>query len=47
MKTIKIKLLRGLNTVSPQGNSDWIDLRAAEETLKGRNRGGIGSTGRV
>lgn len=32
MKTIKIKLLRGLNTVSPQENSDWIDLRAAEET---------------
>lgn len=74
MKTIKIKLLRGMNTVSPQENSDWIDLRAAEETklaagericqfriikhqpayrlkwvetLKGRNRGGIGSTGRV
>lgn len=31
MKTIKIKLLRGINTVSPQRNSDWIDLRAAEE----------------
>lgn len=31
MKTIKIKLLRGINTVSPQKNSDWIDLRAAEE----------------
>ncbi|MBR4929718.1 MAG: deoxyuridine 5'-triphosphate nucleotidohydrolase [Bacteroidaceae bacterium] len=29
MKKIKIKLLRGLNTVSPQRNSDWIDLRAA------------------
>lgn len=29
MKTIKIKLLRGINTVSPQENSDWIDLRAA------------------
>ena len=29
-KTIKIKLLRGLNTVSPQKDSDWIDLRAAE-----------------
>lgn len=28
MKTIKIKLLRGINTVSPQENSDWIDLRA-------------------
>lgn len=32
MKKIKIKLLRGINTVSPQRNSDWIDLRAAEET---------------
>ena len=32
MKNIKIKLLRGLNTISPQENSDWIDLRAAEET---------------
>lgn len=32
MKKIKIKLLRGLNTVSPQMNSDWVDLRAAEET---------------
>lgn len=31
MKKIKIKLLRGINTVSPQRNSDWIDLRAAEE----------------
>jgi len=31
MKRIKIKLLRGMNTVSPQVNSDWIDLRAAEE----------------
>lgn len=31
MKMIKIKLLRGINTVSPQMNSDWIDLRAAEE----------------
>lgn len=31
MKTIKIKLLRGINTVSPQENSDWIDLRAAVE----------------
>ncbi len=31
MKTIKIKLLRGINTVSPQRDSDWIDLRAAEE----------------
>ena len=30
-KTIKIKLLRGINTVSPQDHSDWIDLRAAEE----------------
>lgn len=30
-KKIKIKLLRGLNTVSPQDNSDWIDLRAAVE----------------
>lgn len=30
-KTIKIKLLRGINTVSPQEHSDWIDLRAAEE----------------
>lgn len=32
MKRIKIKLLRGLNTVSPQMCSDWVDLRAAEET---------------
>lgn len=32
MKNMKIQLLRGLNTVSPQENSDWIDLRAAEET---------------
>ena len=32
MKKIKIKLLRGINTVSPQLHSDWIDLRAAEET---------------
>ena len=32
MKKIKIKLLRGINTVSPQQNSDWIDLAAAEET---------------
>ena len=32
MKKIKIRLLRGFNTVSPQCNSDWIDLRAAEET---------------
>lgn len=32
MKNIKIKLLRGLNTVSPQESGDWIDLRAAEET---------------
>lgn len=31
MKTIKIKLLRGINTVSPQEHSDWIDLRAAVE----------------
>ena len=31
MKKIKIKLLRGINTVSPQVHSDWIDLRAAEE----------------
>lgn len=31
MKTIKIKLLRGINTVSPQRDSDWIDLRAAED----------------
>ena len=31
MKKIKIKLLRGINTVSPQIHSDWIDLRAAEE----------------
>lgn len=31
MKIIKIKLLRGINTVSPQDHSDWIDLRAAEE----------------
>lgn len=32
MKKLKIKLLRsGNNTVSPQKNSDWIDLRAAEE----------------
>lgn len=31
MKTIKVKLLRGINTVSPQEASDWIDLRAAEE----------------
>lgn len=30
-KTIKIKLLRGINTVSQQEHSDWIDLRAAEE----------------
>lgn len=29
MKKIKIKLLRGINTVSPQEHSDWIDLRAA------------------
>lgn len=29
MKKIKIKLLRGMNTVSPQMNSDWIDLRTA------------------
>lgn len=32
MKKIKIKLLRGINTVSPQRHSDWIDLAAAEET---------------
>lgn len=32
MKKIKIKLLRGINTVSPQRNSDWIELCAAEET---------------
>lgn len=32
MKNIKIKLRRGINTVSPQENSDWIDLCAAEET---------------
>lgn len=32
MKKIKIRLLRGINTVSPQDASDWIDLRAAEET---------------
>ncbi len=32
MKKIKIKLLRGINTVSPQRNSDWIDIRAVEET---------------
>lgn len=31
MKKIKIKLLRGINTVSPQRDSDWIDLRAAED----------------
>ena len=31
MKKIKYKLLRGINTVSPQKNSDWIDLSAAEE----------------
>ena len=31
MKKIKVKLLRGINTVSPQVHSDWIDLRAAEE----------------
>ena len=31
MKKIKIKLLRGINTVSPQRHSDWIDLRAACE----------------
>lgn len=30
MKRIKVKLLRGINTVSPQDNSDWIDLRTAE-----------------
>ena len=35
MKTIKIKLLRGINTVSPQVNSDWIDLRAAVEVKLG------------
>lgn len=32
MKTIKINFLRGLNTVSQQNDSDWIDLAAAEET---------------
>lgn len=31
MKKIKIMLLRGINTVSPQDHSDWIDLRAAED----------------
>lgn len=32
MKTIKMKLLRGINTVVPHKQGDWIDLRAAEET---------------
>ena len=32
MKKLKIKLIGRENTVSPQENSDWIDLRAAEET---------------
>lgn len=31
MKKIKIKLLRGIVTVKPQLNSDWIDLCAAED----------------
>lgn len=32
MKKLKIKLVRGANTISLQHKSDWIDLRAAEET---------------
>lgn len=30
MKNIRVKLLREIDTVSHQKNSDWIDLRAAE-----------------
>ena len=31
MKKIRYKILRGIETVKPQLNSDWIDLCAAQE----------------